>query len=88
MYRKNREELQTFVEPLLRKLGIVNEKQCELIFSLVDIYNGKLEGWEELAEYCCFSGKKNAQVIFKCLLQLVNWEKLKSLKDDVSRVSM
>ncbi len=69
---------------MLKSLGIVKPEQTELIFSLIDIYNGKQEGWEALAQYCCFSSKKNAQVVFKCILQIINWERLKTIKDDSS----
>ena len=66
---------------MLEKLHLLKKGQRELIYSIVDIYNGKLEGWEHIAEFCCFKQKKTALVLFKCMLQFIDWSKTRSFNE-------
>lgn len=55
--------------------------QKELIFALLDIYHCRPEGWQKLAEYCCFKQKKNAALIFKIILNLFDWDVIEDQRD-------
>ena len=85
--RDNPEELRAFIAPLLEKLQLNKGGKEELIYALINIYSGKQEGWETLGHYCCFN-KKNAQVIFKCLLQLIDWGKGRNIREEIKGVKM
>ena len=60
---------------MLNRLKL-NKEQKEHVFDFINIYNLRLEGWNELANHCCFKEKKNAKPIFKSILQFINWEKV------------
>jgi len=80
--RSDKKKLLELIRPLLKQLGITRPSHEILVMSILDIYHGRKSGWLNIDLYCCFKQKKNALIIFKCILNAINWKSEKEALED------